>query len=65
MTHKQARRIAEQIAAETLGNNRDQVKGLAASLISKGQVSTPQEELDIQMVFDEYSRIEARLRHIS
>ena len=65
MTHKQARKIAEQIAAETLGNNRDQVKGLAGALISKGQVSTPQEQEYIQMVFDEYSQIEDRLRHIS
>jgi hypothetical protein len=65
VTHRQARRIAEKIAAETLGNNRDQVKGLAAGLVSKGQVSTPQEEEYIQMVFDEYSRIEDRLRHIS
>ena len=59
MKVKQAKELASRVASRVLENNKDQVKRLAAEMIVKGPASTPEEESAIQLVFDEYCRLQA------
>lgn len=60
MKYKEVKEHAEAIAAQVLRDNFDRVKELAAERICKERVPTDQDELDIQMVFDEYEHLALR-----
>ncbi len=60
MKYREAKEHAEAIAAEVLRDNFDRVKSMAAVRLCKDRAPTPQEELAIQLIFDEYEHLALR-----